>query len=104
MLLQILDVLKDDIRSGTPVVGLESSCVVVFRDELRDLFPFNENAKRLKKQTYTLTEFLEEKVDNYKTSTLKRKEMVQDHCHLMAIMKIKSEEKIFKEMGMNVEV
>ena len=104
MLLQILDVLKDEIRSGTPVVGLEPSCVAVFRDEMRSFFPLNKNVKRLKKQTCTLAEFLEEKLDNYKVPTLKRKVMMQGHCHQKAIMKIKSEEKICKEMGMNVEM
>lgn len=104
MLLQILDVLRDDIRSGTPVVGLEPSCVAVFRDEMCDLLPFSEDAKRLKKQTFTLAEFLEEKVENYKAPTLKRKAIVQGHCHQKAVMKMKSEDKVFTEMGMDYEV
>lgn len=104
MLLQILDVLQDDIRSGTPVVGLEPSCVAVFRDEMCDLLPFNEDATRLKQQTYTLAEFLEEKVENYKVPTLQRDAVVQGHCHQKAIMKMKSEDKMYKEMGLNYEV
>ena len=31
--------LRPEIAAGTPVVGLEPSCVAVFRDELIDLFP-----------------------------------------------------------------
>ena len=104
MLLQILDVLRDEIRSGTPLVGLEPSCVAVFRDEMCDILPFDEDAKRLKQQTFTLAEFLEKKVENYKAPTLKRKAMLQGHCHQKAIMKMKSEEKIYKDMGMDVEV
>ncbi len=61
MLLQILDTLRDEIREGTPVVGLEPSCVSVFRDELCDLLLENQDAKRLKEQTFTIAEFLEKK-------------------------------------------
>ncbi len=104
MLLQILDVLRDEIRNGTPLVGLEPSCVAVFRDEMCDLLPTNEDAKRLKQQTYTLAEFLEEKVENYKPPQLKRNAVVQGHCHQKAIMKMKCEEKIFQDMGMDYKI
>ncbi len=104
MLLQILEVLRDEIRNGTPVVGLEPSCVAVFRDEMCDILPFDEDAKRLKQQTYTLAEFLEKNEEKYHPPHLKRKAIVQGHCHQKAIMKMKSEEKIFQEMEMDYEV
>ena len=104
MLLQILDVLRDEIRSGTPLVGLEPSCVAVFRDEMCDLLPANEDAKRLKKQTFTLAEFLDKHAENYKAPILKRKAIVQGHCHQKAIMKMRSEEKIFQDMEMDYDV
>ena len=104
MLLQILDVLRDEIRSGTPLVGLEPSCVAVFRDEMCDLLPANEDAKRLKKQTFTLSEFLDKHAGDYKAPTLKRKAIVQGHCHQKAIMKMRSEEKIFQDMEMDYQV
>ena len=31
---RVLDVLRDDVRAGTPVVGMEPSCLAVFKDEL----------------------------------------------------------------------
>jgi ferredoxin len=36
---QILDELRDEIRAGTLIVGLEPSCVATFRGELIELFP-----------------------------------------------------------------
>ncbi|MGN6531185.1 MAG: FAD-binding and (Fe-S)-binding domain-containing protein, partial [Ginsengibacter sp.] len=104
MLLQILGVMRDEIRSGTPLVGLEPSCVAVFRDEMCDLIPFDEDAKRLKQQTFTLAEFLEKKVKDYKAAPLKRKAIVQGHCHQKAIMKMTSEEQIFHNMNMDYEI
>ena len=51
LLRQILDTLRPEIEAGIPVVGLEPSCVAVFRDELTNLFPMDEDAKRLHEQT-----------------------------------------------------
>jgi Fe-S oxidoreductase len=104
MLLQILDVLREEIRNGTPLIGLEPSCVAVFRDEMCDILPFNEDAKRLKQQTYTLAEFLVKKADHFKIPALKRKAIIQGHCHQKAIMKMDCEEELFKEIQMDAEV
>jgi len=104
MLLQILDTLRDEIRAGTPVVGLEPSCVSVFRDEMCDLLLGNQDAKRLKAQTFTLAEFLEKKAPDFKIPQLKRNAIVQAHCHHRAIMKIDSEEKLLKKIGLDYQV
>ena len=39
ILKQIMDEMKEEIEDGTPIIGLEPSCVAVFRDELGNLFP-----------------------------------------------------------------
>ncbi len=69
---QIIQHLREEIRAGIPVVGLEPSCVAVFRDELINLFPHDEDAKRLSQQTFFLSEFLEKKVENYQPPQLSR--------------------------------
>ena len=43
---------------AVPIVGLEPSCMTVFRDELVNLLPGDEDAKRLSAQTFILSEFL----------------------------------------------
>src|SRR5690606_10210702 len=60
LLRQILDTLGRNITGGIPVIGLEPSCVAVFRDELLNLFPNDEQAGRLSKLTFTLAEFLDQ--------------------------------------------
>ncbi|HEY8291971.1 MAG TPA: FAD-linked oxidase C-terminal domain-containing protein, partial [Thermomicrobiales bacterium] len=52
LLRQILDTLRPQIAAGIPVIGLEPSCVAVFRDELLGLFPDDTDAKRLSQQTF----------------------------------------------------
>ncbi len=104
MLSQILSTLGPAIRKGTPVVGLEPSCVAVFRDEMRDLLPHNDDGSRLADQTFTLAEFLEEEATHYVPPPLWRKAVVQAHCHHKAVMKFKAEESVFKRMGLDYEL
>jgi len=104
MLVEIMHTLKDDIQNGTPIVGFEPSCVAVFRDELHNLFPHNEEASRLKKQVFTLAEFLEKKAPGFKVPEINNKAIIQGHCHHKAIMKLDSEKSLLKKTGMDYEV
>ncbi len=103
LLVQTMDALKPALRSGTPLVGLEPSCVAVFRDELRNLFPDDADAERLTRQTYTLAEFLDKKATHYRLPKMYRKAILHGHCHHKAVMKLTSEQRILKAMGLEVE-
>jgi FAD/FMN-containing dehydrogenase/Fe-S oxidoreductase len=100
MLRQILHALQDEIRDGTPVVGLEPSCVAVFRDELRGLFPHDENAKRLSKNVFTLAEFLKEKAAGFTIPKIEGNAIVHGHCHHKAIMQMHCEEEVLQTTGL----
>lgn len=104
LLKKILQAMQDDIRAGVPVVGLEPSCVSVFRDELCNLLPDDEDAKRLKEQTYTLAEFLTSKAKNFKIPVFPRHALVHGHCHHKAIMKMEAEKKIFEKMKLDYTI
>lgn len=104
LLRQILDLLRPQIRAGVPIVGMEPTCVATFRDELVNLFPGDEDAKRLKQQTLLLSEFLNQKVENYQPPQLHRKAIVHGHCHHKAIMKMKDEQAILKKLGLDVQI
>ena len=101
---QILDSLVQDLAAGTLIVGLEPSCTAVFRDEVQELFPNDETARRLKTQTFTLAEFLEKHVPDYHSPKLHRKALVHGHCHHKAVMKLGCEEKLFDQLGLDYEV
>ena len=64
LLLQILDELSPEIEAGVPIVGLEPSCVTVFRDELVQPFPHDDRAQALSRQTFLLSEFPEIRAKN----------------------------------------
>ena len=104
MLQQIMDTLYDEIRDGVPIVGLEPSCVAVFRDELHNLFPHNEQASRLSVQVFTLGEFLQKKAPDFKIPELKKNAIVHGHCHHKSIMKMDCEKTLLKKTGLDFEV
>jgi len=101
---QILNVLRPKIRAGVPVVGLEPSCTAVFRDELHNLFPKDEDRNRLTQQTFTLGEFLDKKAAGYKPPNMYRKAIVHAHCQHDAIMGMESEDNIMKAIGLDTHL
>jgi len=104
LLLEILDTLEPEIEAGIPVVGLEPSCVAVFRDELINLFPHDERAQALSRQTFLLSEFLEQKLQPGATlPQLPRKALLHGHCHHKSIMKMTAEESLLRRLGIDFQ-
>jgi FAD/FMN-containing dehydrogenase/Fe-S oxidoreductase len=103
LLLEILDALAPAIDSGVPVVGLEPSCIAVFRDELCNLFPQDERAQRLSRQTFLLSEFLVKRAGNFHLPRLERKALLHGHCHHKSIMQLSDEEAVLRQMGIDFQ-
>jgi len=103
LLLRILDELSPEIAAGIPIVGLEPSCVAVFRDELLNLFPHDERAQALSRQTFLLSEFLETHAQNFSLPRLDRKALLHGHCHHKSLMKMTAEESILRRLGIDFQ-
>jgi FAD/FMN-containing dehydrogenase/Fe-S oxidoreductase len=99
----ILQILGKQIDAGLPIVVLEPSCASVFRDELRNLFPRDERAKRLRSQVFLLGEFLQHHAPDYQPPPLSRKVLLHGHCHQKALMKMSDEEALLRKMGVDVQ-
>jgi FAD/FMN-containing dehydrogenase/Fe-S oxidoreductase len=100
--LQALDL---NIKAGVPVVGLEPSCVAVFRDEAVNLMPHDENAKRLASQTFTLAEFLAKHAPEWDPPDLRgATALVQVHCHQHAVMGYDAERALLERMGIDATI
>jgi FAD/FMN-containing dehydrogenase/Fe-S oxidoreductase len=95
----ILQALAPQIDAGLPIVVLEPSCASVFRDELRNLFPSDPRAARLRKQTFLLAEFLEIHAPTFAPPPLPRKILLHGHCHQKSIMKMNAEESLLRKMA-----
>ncbi len=101
MLHDILDELRDEIRAGTMVVGLEPSCVSVFRDEMCDLLGDDIDAGRLAAQTFLFSDFLTKHAPEYKPPKLDGVAIVHQHCHHKAILNSAAERALFDKTGVN---
>jgi len=99
-----LEALAPHLAVGTPIVVLEPSCCSVFRDEVHGLFPESTAARHLAENTFTLSEFLEKKAPEYQPPRVKRRAIVQGHCHHKAIMRFKEEKSLMKKMDLDHEV
>ena len=101
LLLHILDELSPEIEAGVPIVGLEPSCVAVFRDELVNLFPHDERAQAFSRQTFLLSEFLETHAPHVPLPRLDRKAILHGHCHHKSLMKMTAEEAVLRRLGVD---
>ncbi|MGB7478910.1 MAG: FAD-binding and (Fe-S)-binding domain-containing protein [Burkholderiaceae bacterium] len=99
-----METLADDIHAGTPIIGLEPACVSVFREELPNLFPFDEQAKRLSAQVLLLSEYLQRRPDVPPFSRLERRALVHGHCHHKAVLKMDAELALIGRLGLDAEV
>ena len=100
---RIMKVLAQEIDVGLPIVVLEPSCASVFRDELRNLFPGDARADRLRQQTFLLSEFLQHHAPGYQPPQLSQKILLHGHCHHKAIMRMTDEEALLRRTGSEVK-
>ena len=99
---QILRTLRRPIRAGLPMVVLEPSCASVFRDELLNLLPGDEDARRLARQTCTLDELLTRHAPELPLPTLRGRALVQGHCHHKSVLDFAGEEGLLRRLGLEL--
>jgi FAD/FMN-containing dehydrogenase/Fe-S oxidoreductase len=99
---KVMTTLTKQIVAGIPLVVLEPSCASVFRDELRNLFPHDARAAKLRSQTFLLSEFLERYAPEF-APQLTAKILLHGHCHHKSIMGIGAEESVLKKTGADLQ-
>jgi FAD/FMN-containing dehydrogenase/Fe-S oxidoreductase len=100
---RVLDALGEQIDAGTPMVVLEPSCASVFHDELRNLFPADARAGRLRSQTFVLSKFLTRHAADFTPPPLPRKVLLHGHCHQKALLKMNDDESLLRGMGADLQ-
>lgn len=100
----ILTALHAEIEAGTPVVGLEPSCVSVFRDEMCNLFPNDQNALRLRAQTFTMGEYLSKRGKSFQAPQLKRRAIVHGHCHQKSVLTMDGDATMLNAVGVDYDL
>jgi Fe-S oxidoreductase len=95
--------LAPHLHEGGLVVGLEPSCTAVFRADAADLFPGDQDVRRLRAQTVTLAELLTEHSPGYRPPRLDAKAIAQVHCHQHAVMGWDADRKLLEAAGVDAE-
>jgi FAD/FMN-containing dehydrogenase/Fe-S oxidoreductase len=94
------------LEAGGLVVGLEPSCVAVFRSDAPELLDEDDLIRRLASQTVTLAELLTEHTPCWRApdrSTLAQKAIVQVHCHQHAVLGWDADAKVLGQCGVEAE-
>jgi Fe-S oxidoreductase len=99
---QMMDTLGSQVSESRPLVGLEPACVATFRDELVNMFPDDERARRLAKNTYILSELLAK--DEVPLPELAQKAKVHIHCNHHAVLKPEAVQDVLKRMNVDFEL
>jgi FAD/FMN-containing dehydrogenase/Fe-S oxidoreductase len=102
-LVEILESLRCEIEAGTPIVGLEPSCVSVFRDELLRFFPDDPLAQKLSRQALFLTEFLVREGWN-PPAIIQGRAVFHPHCHERASLCLDDDVAVLKQTGLDFTV
>jgi Fe-S oxidoreductase len=75
-----LDALEPHVREGTPIVGLEPSCLLTFRDELEAVLP-GARSKAFAKQTFLFEEFIAAEVERGAFRPVFERQDARVHLH-----------------------
>ncbi|MBE1495621.1 FAD/FMN-containing dehydrogenase/Fe-S oxidoreductase [Amycolatopsis lexingtonensis] len=95
--------LAPHLREGGLVVGLEPSCTAVFRSDAFELFPGDQDVRRLRARTVTLAELLTEHSPGYRPPQLEVKAIAQVHCHQHAVLGWDADQQLLKAAGVDAE-
>jgi FAD/FMN-containing dehydrogenase/Fe-S oxidoreductase len=104
-LLRVMTKLRAEIDAGMPIIFLEPSCWSVFRDELRNFFPSDATALRLREQSWLLADFLAQQAPEYQPPDLAgRSILVHGHCHHKSMAKMAPEVELLRRTGAEVSL
>jgi FAD/FMN-containing dehydrogenase/Fe-S oxidoreductase len=98
---RVLDVLRPYVREDTPVVGMEPSCLAVFKDELVNMLPHDDDAARLARNAYHFGEFFTS--FGISPPRLDGQALLWGHCHQRATGGVAPDQELLERMGLSVD-
>jgi FAD/FMN-containing dehydrogenase/Fe-S oxidoreductase len=90
-----LDALRPYLERGTPIIGLEPSCLFSFRDEYAVLFK-DQPSEALSANAYLLEEYLAREPGKLRLKEMKQEVLLHGHCHQKAFDAMPAVEKVLK--------
>lgn len=96
-----VDTVREHLRAGVPVVGIEPSCLATFKDELPKLLPHDDDGRRLADQACHFGEFFER--HDIEPPAMTGKALLWGHCHQKATDGMAPQTRVLEKMGFDVE-
>jgi Fe-S oxidoreductase len=90
-LVHAMTVLRPFVDRGVPIVGLEPSCILTFRDELPSLFSQDPLAQPFPRAVFTFDELVEAYPDKLAALKLPARALVHGHCHHKSLVGMEHE-------------
>lgn len=90
---QSIDELYQFAAEGVPIVGLEPSCILTFRDEARSLLPGDDRVGAVADSALTFEEYVVQerrkgRLDDVRWTDAEREVMLHGHCHQKSLVGI----------------
>jgi len=88
-------IFKDLISESTPLIGIEPSAILTFRDEYIRLAKDKESAEKLSKNVFTIEEFFKNeiisgRINSDQFSNVKKSIKIHGHCHQKSLSSIEA--------------
>lgn len=104
----VVEVLHPFAEAGTPVIGLEPSCILTFRDEFLSLLPGDQKALALARVSETFEEFVAKRRDEEPLRSVSwggtaGKVLLHGHCHQKSLVGMGPTEQCLALAGFEVE-
>jgi FAD/FMN-containing dehydrogenase/Fe-S oxidoreductase len=97
-----LDILHPIVAAGTPVVGLEPSCLAVWRSDASELLPDDPRVADVATGVLTLAELLERTPDWTPPDLAGLELVVQPHCHHASVLGWRADATLLAATGATV--
>ncbi len=102
-LVRALDVLHPIVASGTPVIGMEPSCLAVWRSDAAELLPDDPRVANVAKGILTLAELLATVADWAPPDLSGHTIVAQPHCHHASVLGWAADAALLKRTGATVQ-
>jgi Fe-S oxidoreductase/FAD/FMN-containing dehydrogenase len=103
-LINITESFKKYITEEIPFVGLEPSCISVFRNEMQNLFPADPMIKKFGGNFYSLAEFIDRNQNAFNFESISRPVIYHGHCHQKALLNNGLDEKLLTSLAGEINV
>jgi FAD/FMN-containing dehydrogenase/Fe-S oxidoreductase len=98
---RLMAVLAPHAEAGTPIIGLEPSCVAALRDELPALFPDDPRARAICNATWLFGEFLGRQDEAFSLPALGGEALLHVHCHQHTVLSSDGDRRLLDDMGVD---